>query len=61
MNYVYWRDEESIVDWITAQKQEESTQEYLDKFIYGVKNNDEYLDLIGREKLQNLKDICKGR
>ncbi|MCD6216983.1 CoA transferase subunit A [bacterium] len=61
MNYIYWRDEESISDWITAQKNEETTQEYMNKYVYGVKNNDEYLDLIGRDKLQNLKDICKGR
>lgn len=61
MNYNYWRDEDSIADWITAQKKEETTQDHMNKYVYGVKNNEEYLDLVGRDKLQNLKDICKGR
>lgn len=55
MCYVYRRDEEHIKEWVEASKQAETTQAYLEKYIYSVKNHKEYLELIGKEHLQQLK------
>lgn len=57
MCYVYERDEEQIKEWVEASKTPEGTQAYLDKYIYSVKNHQEYLELIGEERLQQLKDM----
>jgi acyl CoA:acetate/3-ketoacid CoA transferase alpha subunit len=54
MCYVYQRDEEQIKEWVQASDKPETTQAYLDKYIYGVKNHQEYLDLVGRERLARL-------
>ncbi len=43
MAYVYSRDEDEIKDWVIASKTPEGAQAYLDKFIYGVKDHQEYL------------------
>jgi acyl CoA:acetate/3-ketoacid CoA transferase alpha subunit len=61
MNYIYDRDEDGIKEWLSATATAELTESYMQKYVYGTKNNDEYLDLIGRKKLQALKDKCKGR
>jgi glutaconate CoA-transferase subunit A len=61
MCYVYERDEPHIKDWVQASKTPETAQTYLDKYIYGVKDHQEYLDLIGAERLQLLKDMVPGR
>lgn len=55
MCYVYRRDEDHIKEWVQASSQPESTKGYLDKYIYNVKNHQEYLELIGHERLQGLK------
>jgi acyl CoA:acetate/3-ketoacid CoA transferase alpha subunit len=55
MCYRYWRDEEQIREWVAASKAAETAQAYLDKYIYGVKDHQEYLDLVGRERLENLR------
>jgi glutaconate CoA-transferase, subunit A len=54
MCYEYCRDEEQIREWVTASQQPETTQAYLDKYIYGVRDHQEYLDLVGQERLQKL-------
>ena len=61
MCYVYERDEEHIKEWVEASKDPETTQTYLDKYIYGVKDHQEYLALIGEERLQYLKQIVPER
>jgi len=61
MCYVYERDEEHIKEWVGASKDPETTQTYLDKYIYGVKDHQEYLALIGEERLQYLKEIVPER
>lgn len=61
MCYVYERDEEHIKGWVEASKDPENTKKYLDKYIYGVKDHQEYLALIGEERLQHLRDIVPGR
>jgi len=55
MCYQYRRDEPQIRDWVEAAKEPQTTQAYLDKYIYGVKNHQEYLALFGAERLASLK------
>jgi acyl CoA:acetate/3-ketoacid CoA transferase alpha subunit len=57
MCYAYERDEDQIKAWVEASKTPETTQEYLQKYIYDLKDHQEYLDLIGKERLQELKDM----
>ena len=57
MCYVYERDEDQIKEWVNASKEPNTTKAYLDKYIYGVKDHQEYLALIGEERLQYLTDL----
>ena len=61
MCYVYERDERQIKEWVEASKDEESTKAYLDQYIYGVKDHQEYLALIGEARLQQLRDAVPER
>lgn len=56
MCYRYKRDEEQIKAWVEASKQAETANAYLKKYIYGVSNHQEYLDLIGNERLNRLRE-----
>jgi acyl CoA:acetate/3-ketoacid CoA transferase alpha subunit len=56
MPYIYFFDEQHIAEWLCQSKTEEGTREYLDQYVYGVSNFDEYLGLIGGEaKLAQLR------
>jgi acyl CoA:acetate/3-ketoacid CoA transferase alpha subunit len=59
MCYVYQRDEPQIREWVEASKELDTTQAYLDKYIYGVKDHEEYLEMIGREQLNELRTGSK--
>jgi glutaconate CoA-transferase subunit A len=61
MCYVYERDEEQIKEWVDASKDVERTKAYLDKYIYGVKDHQEYLALIGEARMQQLRDAVPER
>jgi acyl CoA:acetate/3-ketoacid CoA transferase alpha subunit len=61
MPYLYERDEAHIKEWVEMSKEPQTTQVYLDKYVYGVKDNEEYLQLIGEERLQRLREIAGGR
>jgi acyl CoA:acetate/3-ketoacid CoA transferase alpha subunit len=61
MAYLYGRDETAIKEWIEMSKTAESSQAYLDKYVYGVKNHDEYLKLIGEERLQRCVELREKR
>ena len=61
MAYMYGRDEAVIHEWVEASKTAEGAQAYLDKYVYGVANHQEYLDLIGREHLSQLVDEREKR
>lgn len=62
MYYLYWRDEEHLKQYLEASREPQTTEEYLRKYVYGVKNNAEYLELIGgEEKLNYLRSQAKGR
>ena len=52
--YLYRRDEPHIQAYLKAAQTEEGTKRYLDQYIYGVGGHDEYLNLIGRERLAAL-------
>lgn len=53
MPYQYFFDEQHIHAWLSSSKTEEGTQEYLDKYVFGVKDFDEYLEKIGGLKMLN--------
>lgn len=61
MCYLYERDEEGIKEWVEASSTAEGAQAYLDRYVYGVKNHQEYLELIGQERLDYVRSIVKGR
>jgi hypothetical protein len=54
MCYLYRRDEPRIRDWVEAAKEPGTTRDYLDQYVYGLKNHQEYLELVGAERLESL-------
>ncbi|MHA1522559.1 MAG: CoA transferase subunit A [Promethearchaeota archaeon] len=49
----YYFDEEVISEWLDMSKTEEGTQQWLDKYVYGVKDFAEYLEICGgKEKME---------
>ena len=61
MVYCYARDERQLREWVEASKTEEGTRAYLDKYVYSVANHQEYLELVGRERLEQLRAEEEGR
>lgn len=61
MCYCYERDQEHLLEFLKAAETEETTQQYLQKYVYEPKTHQEYLDLIGRDRLEALKRANKGR
>lgn len=61
MPYYYWRDEEHLLWYVTASKSEETMNEYLKKWVQDVPSHREYLELVGKEKLDSIKSKAKGR
>lgn len=58
MPLLYFFDEEHIAEWLSMSKTPEGTTEYLDKFVFGVKDFTEYLELVGGlRKLEYLKQV----
>lgn len=57
MPYLYFFDEPHIRTWLTESKTEAGTQAFLEKFVYGVPDFDAYLDLIGRDTLEELRSL----
>jgi glutaconate CoA-transferase subunit A len=55
MCYLYRRDEAQIREWVQASSEVETTRAYLNKYIYGIENHRKYLEMIGEERLQNLR------
>jgi glutaconate CoA-transferase subunit A len=51
MVYLYERDEEMIKEWVEAFKEEQTARAYLDRYVFGLRNHEEYLQLIGPERL----------
>jgi acyl CoA:acetate/3-ketoacid CoA transferase alpha subunit len=61
MVYAYERDEEQLREWVEASSTEEGTKAYLDKYVRGVADHEEYLELVGRERLEELRAAEEGR
>jgi len=55
MSYCYERDEAHIKNYVKLSKDAEHASEYLDKWIYTLKNHQQYLDLVGTNTLEQLK------
>jgi hypothetical protein len=61
MAYVYGRDEPVIKEWVEFSKTVEGTAAYIDKYVRGVKNHQEYMQLIGKERLAQLVEEREKR
>lgn len=62
MAYLYWRDEDHIKLYLSSSESEEGIAQYLDRYVHGVKNHEEYMRLIGgKEKMEELKKMARGR
>ena len=61
MPYLYCRDEEMLREWVEASKTEEGSRAFLDKYVYGVQNHQEYLNLIGQERLERVVGMREVR
>lgn len=61
MAYLYERDDAVYREWIEASKTPEGAQAYLAKYVYGVKNHQAYLDLIGEARLAQLVEQRERR
>ena len=57
MCYVYERDEPQIKAWVEASKTLDTTREYLQKYIFDLEDHQAYLNLVGKQRLQELKDM----
>jgi acyl CoA:acetate/3-ketoacid CoA transferase alpha subunit len=53
MPYRYYYDEDHISEWLSLSKTDEGVQQYLDKYVFSVKDFDEYLELCGGIKKMN--------
>ena len=61
MAYLYGRDEPGIKEWVEMSKTAEGAKEYLDQYVYGLKNHAEYLELIGEERLKGCVELREKR
>jgi len=55
MCYVYRRDEPHIKSWVEAAKEELTAQAYLKKYVHDLKDHQQYLNLIGADRLKALR------
>jgi len=56
MCYRYVRDEEQIREWVKASETQEGAQAYLDKYVYSLHDHQEYLNFIGEQRLNQLRE-----
>lgn len=62
MPYLYWFDEEHMAEFLKASQTEQTMEEYLNKYVYGVNSFEEYLELCGGvAKLNYLKRVAELR
>lgn len=53
MPYQYFFDEHHIGEWLKMSKSDEGAKEYFDKYVYGVKDFEEYLEKAGGVRMLN--------
>lgn len=51
MAYLYGRDETGIREWVEASKTVEGAGLYIDKYVHNLKDHQQYLHLIGQDRL----------
>jgi acyl CoA:acetate/3-ketoacid CoA transferase alpha subunit len=61
MAYLYGRDEPGIKEWVEMSKTAEGAGAYLDKYIYSLHGHDEYLALIGEDRLRRCVELREKR
>ena len=61
LSYYHDRDGEHLETYLKMTKTEEGTRDYMDKWIYGVKDHDAFLAQVGQERLEQLKQTILGR
>lgn len=54
MCYRYCRDEDGIKEWVKAAKEESTTRDYLNRYVYSLMNHQAYLEFIGKSRLAGL-------
>jgi acyl CoA:acetate/3-ketoacid CoA transferase alpha subunit len=58
MPLLYYSDEEHMAQWLKASRTKEGTEQYFQKYVYGVKDFGQYLELVGgRKKMERLRNI----
>jgi len=58
MPYLYYFDEEHIAEWLKLSRTEDGAKKYFEKYVYGVDDFEEYLELVGGvKKLNYLKKL----
>ena len=55
MCYRYRRDEAQLREWVQASLQDDTTRAYLEKYVYNLRDHQDYLALIGEERLHGLR------
>jgi len=61
MCYRYWRDSEHLQQFLKDSADPAKTRAYLDKWVYGPKNHQEYIELVGIDRLRQLEAEIGGR
>jgi acyl CoA:acetate/3-ketoacid CoA transferase alpha subunit len=61
MAYMYGRDEAGIKEWVDMSATAGGAQAYLDKYVHGVKDHTAYLDLVGKERLDQVVETRERR
>jgi glutaconate CoA-transferase subunit A len=58
MPYEYFSDEDHLAEWMEAEKDPKNLEKFLDKYIYGVRDFSEYLELKGgEERMVELREL----
>jgi acyl CoA:acetate/3-ketoacid CoA transferase alpha subunit len=58
MPYMYYFDEEHIGEWLQISRTDAGAQEYFDRYVFGAKDFDEYLKIVGgEEKFDHLRKV----
>ena len=61
MCYCYWRDGEHLQSFLKDSSDPSKTKAYLDRWVYGVKNHTDYVQLVGMDRLRRLESEIGGR
>ena len=57
MPYEYYSDEAHLAHWLEVEKDESTLQAFVDKYIYGTRDFNAYLDLCGGE--ERMHELCE--